>query len=610
MTVPTVIADLSATAASNSPAGSDAVFPGLDDYLRAAFAFIRQGDTKASDIASASTVDLGAAAGRIVDVTGTTTITSFGTVDAGVWRIVRFTGALTITHNATSLILPGGDDVTTASGDCYLAISLGSGNWYVAALSTDASRVTYLPSGTGAVPRTAESKLREVVSVKDFGAVGDGVTDDTAALQAALDAAQYKTLYVPKGTYSISAPLNVKTQTRIVGDGIASIIKASGSWAASAPGVAAGIYTPTLSYAPLLYNASPIQWFSIEGITLHGNDKDCYGLWLMENFYGTIKDVYVLNTNKRPYTNIRGQAVVHINFVAYQCGDGCLSYDNTNFSFIGGGFERLSGAWSYDQRQPNSFAKGGVSLDDVWFESDSSNFPTDGFLRMSGRRNRASIHANFHATATTERALELNDTTSSISADGITMGAYACVMGDFVVNNAAGAMLINAAAGSYGNRIRGAFTASKVTDDGAGNTFDVNGSLATPVQHVTGRWQVRYGDTGSGIPLTAANYVIDVDHNAGTPIIRLLGNVNNAIDLTSGNLRLTSNLGQRFVCMSGSVAFSATQYAFEGASGATGYQKPVYLGSYAMWVDSGGKLRVKSGAPASDTDGTVVGTQT
>lgn len=70
-----------------------------------------------------------------------------------------------------------------------------------------ADLVTYTPSGTSAVARSAASKFGETVSVKDFGAVGNGVADDTAAVQACVDAAKNgtnKNIYIPAGTYLIS----------------------------------------------------------------------------------------------------------------------------------------------------------------------------------------------------------------------------------------------------------------------------------------------------------------------------------------------------------------------------------------------------------------------
>lgn len=85
--------------------------------------------TRGTAIASASTCDIGAATGVFVHITGTTTITAFGTKTAGVRRTLVFDGALTLTHDGTSLILPTGDDIVTAAGDVAVMVSEGSGNW-------------------------------------------------------------------------------------------------------------------------------------------------------------------------------------------------------------------------------------------------------------------------------------------------------------------------------------------------------------------------------------------------------------------------------------------------------------------------------------------------
>jgi len=82
-----------------------------------------------ANIASASTVDLTTATGNSLTVTGTTTITSFGTVQSGAVFALTFAGALTLTYNGTSLILPTSANITTAAGDVMVIESLGSGNW-------------------------------------------------------------------------------------------------------------------------------------------------------------------------------------------------------------------------------------------------------------------------------------------------------------------------------------------------------------------------------------------------------------------------------------------------------------------------------------------------
>jgi len=84
-----------------------------------------------------------------------------------------------------------------------------------------ASNVTYTPAGSGAATTDVQTKLRESVSVKDFGAVGDGVTDDTAAIQAALTwstSNRNHSIFFPPGEYVTTSVLTVTQGIKLIGD--------------------------------------------------------------------------------------------------------------------------------------------------------------------------------------------------------------------------------------------------------------------------------------------------------------------------------------------------------------------------------------------------------
>lgn len=112
---------------------------------------------------------------------------------------------------ATANIPMGGFKLTglaaaTAAGQAILFDQL--------AASSGSSLLSHLPAGAGAVATTVQAKLRESVSAKDFGAVGDGVTDDTAAFKAAIDALVLVgggNLLVPKGTYLLNGTAGLDT---------------------------------------------------------------------------------------------------------------------------------------------------------------------------------------------------------------------------------------------------------------------------------------------------------------------------------------------------------------------------------------------------------------
>ena len=63
-------------------------------------------------------------------------------------------------------------------------------------------------------PRTLANRFADVVNVKDFGAVGDGVTDDTAAIQAAINAGL--NVFLPSGTYKTTSKLTITNNDQVI----------------------------------------------------------------------------------------------------------------------------------------------------------------------------------------------------------------------------------------------------------------------------------------------------------------------------------------------------------------------------------------------------------
>ena len=90
------------------------------------------------------------------------------------------------------------------------------------ALQANAFQVSYTPPFTGSAGTNVGAKLAQTVSVKDFGAVGDGITDDSTAIQAAFNAST--NIYFPDGSYLIETGISVTDDNVAVNFGNAKII--------------------------------------------------------------------------------------------------------------------------------------------------------------------------------------------------------------------------------------------------------------------------------------------------------------------------------------------------------------------------------------------------
>jgi len=209
------------------------------------------------------------------------------------------------------------------------------------ASSQGSSLVGYAPA-SGPPNRTVQSKLRDVVSVKDFGAVGDGTTDDTTALQAAIayceNATQYggRALYIPGGRYKISGALTLSKEfITIFGDG---------AWESQI--YAVGLATSALATANIEYlrpflhdfgivntgTGKGIDFSNIFGQVYLGELKNLYiesgddGFYAPNFFSMVMMNVSSLSRSGHSFRVNCGPGVTWISCYALTCGLGKAGY--------------------------------------------------------------------------------------------------------------------------------------------------------------------------------------------------------------------------------------------------------------------------------------------
>jgi len=168
-----------------------------------------------------------------------------------------------------------------------------------------------LQAGKGAVTRTIQDKLRDAVTVKDFGAIGDGVADDTRAIQAAMDA--HDRVRIPSGNYKVST-LRFKRNNQIIeGDGWGNTVLVSTASGAGTSVIANGKPAVTLLgcemrdlhvSATKLAQGTVVDWAhmqhgALQRLFVAGGGENCIGIalgatWAVtECTYNTITGCYV-----------------------------------------------------------------------------------------------------------------------------------------------------------------------------------------------------------------------------------------------------------------------------------------------------------------------------
>jgi hypothetical protein len=492
--------------------------------------------------------------------------------------------------------------------------------------ATSSDLVSYAPAGTGAVATTVQTKLRESVSVKDFGATGDGTTNDTAAIQAAIDYAKTQinadniyplvtaSVFFPAGQYSIASgsSLVVSRGIKLYGES-SSLVKL----------IHLGGTVPCIKTDSAVTSNNNIQ---IQDLEIYGvGAGTTYGIYFNNSIYNSkIENVIIRNCNvnfksldswslyieRCHFDSSIANNIEFENATAIYITNSRIDNGGENNAYI-----TKSPTWPsvhtiFEGCTIQRAQQEGIKLIDV----DSANVTNSYF---EGNNIANSNHADIHwAHGAATRGINLN--VSNCYASATTGGdtnkfIYAATAGDVNVNNTR----TYDAAGTYaylvgidlGASIRACYiNSSKIEATTRVVRASTNTGLIDPEQ----------GETYYRSAIS--NPIFDGTSNL-YPTFNAPANRRLAIALQSGGVDKwfvgrgdTDEAQADMFFVARNNAGSAASILIDsddsvkllGAwdSGA------LRLGAYWLWIDGSGKLMINASQPSSISDGTVVGTQT
>jgi len=218
------------------------------------------------------------------------------------------------------------------------------------AASTGSTLVGTKTSGTGAVTRTVASKLNDTVSVKDFGAVGDGVTDDTAAFLAAATAGSH--VVMPAGNYLLDTMAFPATLKSLTGAGKATTITAKSAMAGGSTTWLSCNFQTDLTLSDFAINISSTALPSVVGLQIGTVER------------AVVQNIHVIDGGRMPFFVSASGGVLFSNIHIDKFAQSAIIVTNTsgvihidqvisthqgtgsNFAITGGSYHKISNSYA------------------------------------------------------------------------------------------------------------------------------------------------------------------------------------------------------------------------------------------------------------------------